>query len=370
VTIAASDFHVLERKYVRRATSDDRRTLEEIVEGVHMRWLWASAYDRNNHQRISNWLTFARSVVRERWRDERPHVVLGSSPHLFAALAAWRVAKALDVPFVLEVRDLWLESLRVGATTPGPGYWGLWLLSRFLYRGADRIVVLAKGVQAYLESLGVPAERLVYVPNGADLQAFGASAPRTHDPLRLVYAGAHGPANGLETVVSAAAMMRDDNRVRFVLFGDGPAKASLIAMARSQGLSNIEFHDPVPKTKIPDVLASCDAGLMVLKDLPLFSFGVSPNKLFDYWGAGLPVICNVPGEVGGWVRAAGGGLQASDSSARALVSAIDALVRLPAERRRALGESGRAWMKREHDRPVLAARLDAAIRPLLRRDAA
>lgn len=370
VTIAASDFHVLERTYARRAGVADKRAIDETVDGVCMRWLWSSPYDRNDAKRIGNWLSFAQSVVRTRWSDDRPDVVLGSSPQLFAALGAWRVARRIGVPFVLEVRDLWPESLGVAGRRRGPGYWGLWILARFLYRAASRIIVLARGVQEYLERLGVPAERIVYVPNGADLGAFPEVARRGGESLRLIYAGAHGPANGLDVVLRAAGLLREEPRVTFQLVGDGPAKAALIQQAEADGLSNVEFRDPVPKARIPQLLASCDAGLMVLKDVPLFAFGVSPNKLFDYWGAGLPVVCNVPGEVAGWVRDAGGGVQAADATGESLAAAIRALVAMGPERRSALGVAGREWVRREHDRPVLAARLDAAVRPLANTEAA
>jgi glycosyltransferase involved in cell wall biosynthesis len=187
---------------------------------------------------------------------------------------------------------------------------------------------------------------------------------RRGDVMRVVYAGAHGPANGLDVVLNAAALLRDEARIAFVLVGDGPAKDALMQQARSSELSNVEFLDPVSKARIPQVLAACDAGLMVLKDVPLFAFGVSPNKLFDYWGAGLPVVCNVPGEVAGWVRDANGGVQAADASVEALAEAVRILLAMGPERRAALGLSGREWVRREHDRPVLAARLDAAVRPL------
>lgn len=370
VTIAASDFHVLERAYARRDSASDKRAIDETVDGVRMRWLWSSPYDRNDRKRIANWLSFARSLIRTRWTEDPPHVVLGSSPQLFAALGAWRVARRLGVPFVFEVRDLWPESLGVSGRHRGPGYWGLWLIARFLYRAASRIVVLARGVQDYLERLGVPPARIVYVPNGADLGAFAERATLGGDALRLVYAGAHGPANGLDVVLGAAALLRDDARVKFVLVGDGPAKNDLVQEARAERLSNVAFLDPVPKARIPHLLASCDAGLMVLKDVPLFAFGVSPNKLFDYWGAGLPVVCNVPGEVAGWVRDAHGGVQALDATAPALAQAIQVLAAMSPERRASLGAAGREWVRREHDRPVLAARLDAAVRPLANPEAA
>ena len=370
VTIAGSDFHVLERAYARRQGSRDKRTIDETVDGVRMRWLWSSPYEHNDRRRIANWLSFARSVVGTDWRSERPDVVIGSSPQLFAALAAWRVARRLRVPFVFEVRDLWPESLAVAGRRRGPGYWGLWVIARFLYRSARRIIVLARGVQRYLERQGVPPARIVYVPNGADVASFSGRSTSTANVMRVVYAGAHGPANGLGVVLEAAARLRDEPRVRFVFVGDGPAKSALLQRARSEGLSNVEFLDPVPKARIPQVLASCDVGLMVLKDIPLFAFGVSPNKLFDYWGAGLPVVSNVPGEVAGWVHEAKGGVQTADASAGALAESIRQLLAMGPDERAALGAAGREWVRREHDRPVLAARLDAAVRPLASPEAA
>jgi glycosyltransferase involved in cell wall biosynthesis len=369
VTIAASDFHLHGRVYLRRAAAADRRPLLEILEGVRFVWLWAAPYQRNDWRRVWNWLSFGRSLAR--WIDdaERPDVIVGSTPHLFAALAAWRAARRSSVPFVLEVRDLGPESLAVGGGRRGPSYWGLHLLARFLYREADRIVVLAPGVGDFLVRAGVPSERIVLAPNGVDLAAYQEVARAPRAEMRLAYAGAHGPANGLEAVLDAAALLRDDPRVAFELVGDGPSKPALVDGARARGLDNVRFRDPISKRAMPAFLAECDAGLMVLKDVPLFAFGVSPNKLFDYWGASLPVICNVPGDVAEMVRQSGGGVQASDASGEALADAVRRLLAMAPAERAVLGERGRTWVARERDRPVLTARMDGALRDLLQRSA-
>ena len=190
------------------------------------------------------------------------------------------------------------------------------------------------------------------------------SRPDTGAPFTLVYAGAHGPANGLDTVLDAAALLRDQ-RVRFLLVGDGPSKAALEARAAREQLSNVQFCDPIPKTAMPELLASAHAGLMVLRDAPLFAFGVSPNKLFDYLASGLPVVCNVPGDVAAMVRDAAAGEQATDASPRALANAILRLAQQTPAVLRAMGDEGRAWVGREHGRSVLAQRLDAALRALI-----
>jgi glycosyltransferase involved in cell wall biosynthesis len=268
------------------------------------------------------------------------------------------------VPFVLEVRDLWPESLLAAGGRPGAAYYTFAALAKYLYRRADLIIVLARGTGERLAAHGVDASKIVYVPNGVDLCSFKPDL-RTRiadDRFTLVYAGAHGPANGLDVVLDAAELLREEKHIRFVLVGDGAAKQSLVEDAARRVLSNVEFREPIPKNAIPELFASVDAGLMVLRDSPLFSFGVSPNKLFDYFGAALPVVCNVPGEVAGMLASASAGEQATDASGAALAGAVRRLAsRSPAERRQ-LGLSGRAWVAQEHSRPVLAARLDSALR--------
>jgi glycosyltransferase involved in cell wall biosynthesis len=366
VTIAASDFHLHTRGYTRRPTPHSRAAIPERVGDVEFLWLWAAPYTGNDWRRARNWLSFSRSLARYAPNGSRPDVIIGSSPHLFAALAALRMARRLRVPFVLEVRDLWPESIVAAGGRRGPAYHALGSLARYLYARADRIIVLARGTGDHLTGLGVDPARIVYVPNGADPMPAARRQPRTGTPFTLVYAGAHGPANGLDTVLDAAALLRD-HPVRILLVGDGPSKAALVERAARDGLPNVEFRDPVPKTAMPALLASADAGLMVLRDAPLFAFGVSPNKLFDYLAAGLPVVCNVPGDVATMLLDASAGEQTADASPRALANAILRLAQRSPDALRAMGDAGRSWVGREHGRPVLAQRLDAALRALVTR---
>ena len=368
VTVAACDLNLHSREYARRADARARAAVDDVIDGVHFRWLWAAPYARNDWRRAHNWLSFSRRVWR--WRGARPDVVIGSSPQLFAALASERLARRWGVPFVFEVRDLWPESLLAAGGRKGLSYRVLERIAHHLYARAERIVVLARGSADYLVELGVDSRKIVFVPNGVDVSAFAAVERPARETLTLVYTGAHGPANGLDAVLDAAEVLRARADIHFLLVGDGPAKPALVADAARRGLTNVEFRDPVPKQAMPGLLASVDAGLMVLRDSPLFTFGVSPNKLFDYFGAGLPVVCNVPGEVATMVRTAGAGEQTSDSSGAALADAVIRLAARPAAERASLGAAGRAWVRHEHDRPVLAERLDGLLRPLVESRAA
>ncbi|HEY0777076.1 MAG TPA: glycosyltransferase family 4 protein [Gemmatirosa sp.] len=364
VTVAACDLNLHSREYARRTDARATAAVDDVVDGVHFRWLWAAPYARNDWRRAHNWLSFSRRVWR--WRGARPDVVIGSSPQLFAALASERLARRWRVPFVFEVRDLWPESLLAAGGRRGLSYRVLERVARHLYARADLIVVLARGSADYLATLGVDPAKIVFVPNGVDVSAFAGVERPARETLTLVYTGAHGPANGLDAVLDAAARLRERADIRFLLVGDGPAKVALVEDAARRGLTNVEFRDPVPKQAMPALLASADAGLMVLRESPLFAFGVSPNKLFDYFGAALPVVCNVPGEVATMVHEAGAGEQAADASGAALADAVVRLASRPAAQRAALGAAGRAWVAHEHDRPVLADRLDRVLRPLAR----
>jgi glycosyltransferase involved in cell wall biosynthesis len=229
---------------------------------------------------------------------------------------------------------------------------------------------LAEGTGRYLIERGIDPARIGHVPNGVDVKAVHPKVPGSTssggDTTTLVYSGAHGPANALGVVLDAAAILAASKvPVRFVLIGDGPEKASLVASASAKALTNVEFREPVPKAELARILAGMDGGLMLLRDAELFSFAVSPNKLFDYLAAAIPVICNVRGEVAGMIRTSGAGIQTSDSSATALVDAILKLRALTIVERSRLGHAGRQWVEQNHSREIVGAHLDRFLRSVI-----
>ncbi len=233
-------------------------------------------------------------------------MVYGSSPHLGAALAGWLIATVRRAPFVLEVRDLWPQILADSGMLPETSlvYRGLKVLERFLYRRADAIVVLARGSAGVIAGEGIDEAKIHFLPNGAEPADFEVDEPRKElrqelgfEGIVVVYAGAHGPANGLDLALDAAEKLAD-TKARFVFIGDGVAKAELMADAEARGLANVEFRDPIPKAEIPRVFAAADIGLHCLADVPLFRHGVSPNKLYDYMAAGVGGRDQHPGRGG------------------------------------------------------------------------
>jgi glycosyltransferase involved in cell wall biosynthesis len=330
-------------------------------------------FSGNYATRVLNWASYACTAFAVGLlRKPRPDVVYGSSPHLLAALTAWALARLRRARFVLEIRDIWplilVEMNLMSASSLV--YRSLEGLERFLYRRADRIVILAEGTGTRLAECGVPASRITHIPNGAEPSDFVPSEDRYQARARLgldgfvfVYAGAHGEANGLELLLKAAGEIRQElPEVSFLLLGDGPSKQELVDTTRRLGLKNVLFRDPVPKDSLANIFVACDAGIHVLADVPLFRYGVSPNKVHDYMAAGLPVLTNTPGEVARLVEDASAGVAVDASD---LAAGVRRIVKADDQQRDEWSASGRAFMEEHRSRTVLAAELKRMLEGLL-----
>lgn len=394
VSIFASDVNLGLRQHTKLGPGQRHKL--EVVDGVCFYWLRAALYRRNDWRRAWNMLSFAWTFLRVApGLDERPDVIIGSSPHPFAALAAWRQARRFKVPFWLELRDLWPQALvdMGGFGESHPAVRAMRLLERFLYRKAAKIIILAEGSRDYLVAMGVPEEKIFFLPNGvrlSDFPALGGGARQARggggddagdegaagkeqraqarqrygmEGFTVVYTGAHGPANALETVLGAAQVLREGNHhdICFLLVGDGPAKADLRRVAGDRRLENVRFLDPVPKAEIPDLLAAADAAVITLRDVSAFAYAVSPNKLFDYLAAGRPVLAAIPGAMAEMVARAGAGLAVQPEDPAALAAAVLELASRPEARLEEMGRLGRTLVETEFCRERLAGKLAALL---------
>lgn len=350
----------------------------ETLEGVPFCWL-RTADHASLSGRLIDMLGFAwRVVTSSCLRDlPSPDVVIGSSVHPFAAWAGLRLARRHRVPFIFEVRDLWPQTLvDLGvARESGLAVWALRKLERHLYQAAARIVVLMPRADEYICRLGIPREKLVWIPNGVELSGV-APAPKTpnEDGFTLMYFGAHGLANGLDNILTAMGRVRDkrpDLYVRLRLIGDGPQKAVLIGQAKRMGLDNVVFEPPVPKAAIPALAAEADAFVVNLVDSPIYRYGISLNKLFDYLAAGRPIVF-AGAAVNDPVAEARAGLSVPPGDPEALAGAIVRLAALPEAERMEMGRNAYAYVQAHHDFRVLARRLadclDAVVSERLVRD--
>lgn len=266
--------------------------------------------------------------------------------------------------FVFEVRDLWPELPRAMGVIRNPVIlWAMSALEWISYRSAHTLIGLSPGIVEGIAKRGTPRGRIALVPNGCDLDIFSEPAHPwrpagvTETELMAVFAGAHGIANGLDTLLDAAGVLKRRGRddVKIVLVGEGKLKSRLQNRAAQEGLSSVIFHDAVNKSRLAGLMGSADLGLQILADVPAFYYGTSPNKFFDYIAAGLPVLINYPGWLAELVRQheCGYGVPAADPEglADALIHAADHRADLPRMGTRAL-----ALAKRDFDRNLLAQR--------------
>ncbi|NPV90652.1 MAG: glycosyltransferase family 4 protein [Firmicutes bacterium] len=365
VLIIASNFNYNTRREINPGLAENT-TVE--IDSVPFTWVPVPGYHGNTRARVWNMLAFARKVLALKSLEaaNRPDVIIASSPHLFGAWAAERLAHFYRVPFILEVRDLWPQTfVELGGFSPRhPFILVMSWIEGYLYRRADRIITLLPKAGDYISGFGIPRERVVWVPNGIDLALGPEPAPPVPgEKLRLIYTGAHGLANSLDTIIEAARILESENwsdRISFRFVGDGPEKPRLRKIVEKLGLSSVEFEDPVSKERVPGVLQEADACVAVLKKSSLYRWGMSLNKLFDYLAAGRPVILGT-GAVNDPVRESGGGISVPAEDPGALARAIKEVAGMTAEERWEMGMRGRRYVEGNYSFKHLADKLEEVL---------
>jgi glycosyltransferase involved in cell wall biosynthesis len=262
--------------------------------------------------------------------------------------------------------------MRQGST----GERGLRAIEAHLIRHADAVVALLPGIRDYIDERGLSTERVTYIPNGVDLTAFeppGATEVpvevraaldalarhRAEGRFVIGYTGALGRVNRVDVIVRAAAIVeqRGSSAVGVVILGDGPERAGL---EQDRPADVVTIGPPIPRRYVPLVLAAVDAAVVHATATPVYRYGISFNKLFDYMAASRPVIsaCSTAFDP---VLAAGSGIVVRPDDPEALADAFLAMSSLPPEERMRMGAAGRAFVEREHDMVQLGARLAETI---------
>lgn len=339
------------------------RHKRETRSGVDFLWIRTSQHRGNGVGRMWNMLLFSlRLLVPSVTRTlHKPDVIVGSSVHPFAAWSAAQLAKRLGVAFVFEVRDLWpktlidLGRLREGAVSTSLLQW----LEVRLYTLAKRIIVLLPLAEEYIVPLGIDRSKIAWIPNGVELDGVEKPAPNLDsNTFTFMYFGAHGTANSLDTVLHAMALLEQRNgtkEIRLRLIGDGPEKRRLKELANDLGLCRVTFEPAIPKSEIPVCAAQADAFVFNLVDAPVFKYGVSSNKLFDYLAAARPVIfcCNAGNNP---VFEAGAGITVRPGRPKELAMAMVRMASMPLRERVEMGYAGYEYVQSCHSYKALARR--------------
>jgi glycosyltransferase involved in cell wall biosynthesis len=343
---------------------------EEEIEGVRMVWVRSPGYRNNDWRRVINMVTFsAVALLAGIFRRDGCDVVIGVSVHPLAALAGWALAHLRRARFFFEVTDLWPETLIEFGMLPARSLRArsMHRLERFLFQHSERIVMLWRHTDDYVESQGVSRDRIVWIPHGVELDRYESLEPydgAAHTPFRVVFLGGFVSGNSLETIIDAAAELKKRGRddIKLLLIGAGQDREDIIAKARKLDLTNVEFPPPVPKRQIAQAMALADAFIYGLRDIPLYRFGVSMNKLSDYLASGRPIVFFGRSTYDP-VADAQAGFSVPPGDPGAIADAIERLVGLSPEQRKSMGERGRQYLLGHHNIPVLAERFLGVLEP-------
>jgi glycosyltransferase involved in cell wall biosynthesis len=243
--------------------------------------------------------------------------------------------------FVFEVRDLWPELPReMGVIKNQLVLKAMDILEWVSYHCADTCIGLSPGIVKGIMRRGISEQKVKMIPNGCDLDLFGAEI---NEPLAIkgireddfiaIFSGAHGLANGLDSVLDAAKELMNRRRpdIKLVFVGDGSLKPNLMLRAQKEDLTNCIFLGPMPKKDLPRLLQAADLGMMILANVPAFYYGTSPNKFFDYIASGLPVLNNYPGWLADMITGNNGGVVVSPGNSNAFADALEYLADNPEE---------------------------------------
>jgi glycosyltransferase involved in cell wall biosynthesis len=340
----------------------------EDCNGVRFIWLRTFHYQKNDWRRMLNMASFC-------WRTfwaacklrDKPEVVSGVSVHPFAALTGWFLALIMGSHFFVEITDLWPEVLiDFGMLSRrNPITWMLRSLEKFLYRRAERILMIWPRTEEYVQRLGISPEKVVWLPHVAELSRYASLEPydgMAKNPFTVMYLGTFNNSTGTWVVPEAAKLLRDRGvqNVRFVLVGDGSTRNNLMERCQEYGLRDVEFPGLVPKKDIARWMNQADAFLVSLKNVPLLKYGISLNKVCDYLASGRPTIfAGTPGYDP--VQHANAGISVPGEDPEALADGIQQLLALTPDERAQMGRNGREYVARVHGLDVVAGRLESVL---------
>ena len=291
-------------------------------------------------------------------------LLFATSTPLTAGLPGIGASLLRRKPFVFEVRDLWPELPREMGVISNPLVLkAMDILEWLSYHSARKCIGLSPGIVEGIKRRGIPAEKVVMIPNGCDLDLFTPTdgddkfrpeGVAEHDFV-AIFSGTHGVANGLDAVLDAAEELKKRQRadIKILFVGDGKLKPGLKQRAERENLSNCLFLDFIPKRQLASLQRGVDVGLMILANVPAFYYGTSPNKFFDYIATGLPILNNYPGWLADLIQQHKCGLAVPPADPKAFADALEYMAGHRAELVE-MGKNARKLAEQEFDRKNLA----------------
>lgn len=364
VRIISADFsHV--RALQPQRPIDAPSSWHEYIDGIDYQWFATPQYEGNGVKRVFNIATFLARVfwkANQIAKDFQPDVVIASSTYPMDIWVARRLANLSKAKLVFEVHDLWpLSPIEIGGMSPSHPFIRLCQAAEnAAYRDADLVVSMLPNVASHVAQKGLPLDRLVIVPNGISLDDWHDASPepvrediqlaiataKSAGHLVVAYTGSHGLPNALDTLLDAAALLREE-KLTFILIGDGHERSRLLTRCHAEALSNVLMFGPVPKVQIATLLSMVDIGYIGWRREPLYRFGIAPNKLMDYMMANLPILHSVEA-ANDPVADADCGISVEPESSESVARGLLELAALGTDQLKRVGVRGRPFVTKNY----------------------
>lgn len=351
-----------------------KKVVKEEIDGIKIvRTGIYATKSKSFTKRMRNYLSFTFSSVFQGAKHiEKQDVIITESPPLFLGWSGYVLSKLKKAKFVFNVSDLWPESaVKLGVLNNKLFIKMSTWLEEFCYRKAAAVTGQTRGIVDNIVNRGFDKNKVHLITNGIDTELFKRENRDIEfrkelgieDKFALSYAGIHGIAQGLEVIVEAADLVKDEEGIQFLFIGDGPEKQKLIDMVEEKKLRNVMFLPVQPKSNMPKIISSVDASIVPLKKLELFK-GALPSKMFEALSAELPIILGVEGEAKALIDDAKAGITVEPENPRALADAILKLYN-DKELRENLGRNGREYAIKNYSRVNIARKLEKILESIV-----
>ena len=329
--IAASSVHNSDVNLI----EDHRKYVHEVVDGVPYVYIKCSSYKGNGVKRVINILEFAWKLKSVCGKLERPDVIVATSFDPISCYAGIKYAKKNGIKAVAEIADT--------------------------MEGAYDYIVEQRWEK------DIPRSKAAFINNGIDLDGFKRNVsqnPVSDEDLeddelfKVVYAGAIRKVNNVGLLLDAAKLI-DDEKIKFLIWGDGDELSELKQRVESENISNVCFKGRVEKKYIPYITSHADLNIIHNSETPIMRFGLSLNKLFDYLAAGKPILVDFHGEYNP-VLGYGAGVETKANTAVEIANGIKGMAGMDKDKISVYARNAQAAAK-EYDFSRLTERLISVI---------
>lgn len=318
------------------------------------------------------------SVFLSLHKIKKPDVIIVTSPPYFSIFSAYFISLVKQVPFVLDVRDLWPEAVvKLGVLKNKAIISILEFFELFFYRKAAKVVVVTKSFKDTLISRGINGDKIEVITNGVDHKFFTLPSNEELEKLRdaynlknkfvVLYAGTHGMSHALEKIIDAANILRSNENITFMFVGEGAEKKKIIEHAKKLGINNVQFLSGQPKELMPKIYGLADVCLVSLKNIELFQKSV-PSKIFEIMACNKPIVAGLKGETKDILLEAGCSLVVEPENPQEITKAILTLVN-DKDFKNNLASNGRQFVLRYYTRKSLAQKYENVLNEVLKKQA-